>query len=87
MRTLLTILERKGHVKHRKEGREFVYRPARPRAQAARSALRRVLQTFFAGSLEGAVAAGLADPSARPTETELASIAAMIDAARRNRRS
>jgi len=87
VRTLLTILERKGHVKHRKAGREFIYRPARPRARAARSALRRVLDTFFAGSLEGAVAAGLADPSAKPTEAELASIAAMIEQARRDRRS
>jgi BlaI family penicillinase repressor len=86
VRTLLTILERKGHLTHRKVGREFVYRPARGHAQAARTALRRVLKTFFAGSLEGAVVAGLADPSAKPTDEELARIAALIEQAKRDRR-
>ena len=34
VRTFLRILEEKGHLKHRKEGREYVYRPIRPRTQA-----------------------------------------------------
>src|SRR4051812_15183520 len=59
VRALMTILERKGHLRHEKKGREFVYRPTRPRALAAKSALRRVLKTFFEGSLERAVVAHL----------------------------
>src|SRR5437868_12217515 len=66
VRTLLRILEEKGHIKHRVAGREFVYRPTRPRARAAQSALRRLLRTFFGGSLENAVALHLADPAHKP---------------------
>ncbi len=62
LRTMLKILERKGHLKHRVEGREFIYRPTQPRGLAGRSALGRVLDVFFGGSLENAVAAHLSDP-------------------------
>ena len=55
VRTFLRILEDKGHVEHRKQGREFVYRATRPRGVEGRSALRHVLQTFFDGSLERAL--------------------------------
>lgn len=82
VRTLLGILERKGHLEHRKVGREFVYRPTQPRGQAARSALRRVLHTFFQGSLERAVAAHLADPRARFTADELKRLSDLIEQAR-----
>lgn len=85
VRTLLAILERKGHVRHRLAGREYVYRPAKPRAAAARSALRRVLSTFFAGSLERAVAAGLADPTTKLTDDELAKLSELIERAKRDR--
>ena len=47
VRTLLRILEEKGHLKHVKRGREFVYRPTRQRERAGKSAFQRVLQTFF----------------------------------------
>ena len=62
LRTLLRILEKKGHLIHRKQGREFIYRPTQARGQAGRSALKRVLDVFFGGSLESAVAAHLSDP-------------------------
>ncbi len=62
VRTMLRILEQKGHLTHRKDGRQFIYRPTRPRQQAARSAMRRLLATFFGGSIEQAVAAYLSDP-------------------------
>jgi predicted transcriptional regulator len=64
VRTLLRILEDKGHLRHRQEGLAYVYLPSRPREQAARSALRRVLWTFFDGSLVNAVAAHLGDARA-----------------------
>src|SRR3982751_2172770 len=62
LRTLLRIMERKGYLTHKEKGREFVYRPTQPRGQAGRSALGRVLDVFFGGSLESAVAAHLSDP-------------------------
>lgn len=82
VRTLLAILERKGHVEHRKAGREFVYRPKQPRKQAARRAFRRVLHIFFQGSLEQAVAAHLADPRASLDADELKRLSALIEQAK-----
>ena len=61
VRTMLRILEQKGHLTHRQDGLKFVYRARRPRARAGRTALERVLRTFFDGSLEKAVAAHLGD--------------------------
>lgn len=83
IRTLLRILEEKGHLKHRKEGREFIYYPARAREKAGKSAFRRLLETFFEGSLEKAVAAHLADPGAEVDREELKRISALIAEARR----
>src|SRR5215211_8950814 len=39
VRTLLRILEEKGHLTHRQEGLTYIYRPSRPRSRAGRSAL------------------------------------------------
>src|SRR6185295_5870209 len=77
VRTLLRILEEKGHLKHVLRGREFVYQPTQPRLRAGRSALQRVLQTFFEDSLERAVAAHLADSSAKLSAEELKRLAGL----------
>src|SRR5687768_2376512 len=71
VRTILRILEEKGHVTHRRRGKEYVYRPTRPQGRVARSALRRMLETFFGGSLERAVAVYLSDPKAELSAEEL----------------
>lgn len=83
VRTLLRILEDKGHLKHVQQGREFVYQPSRPRLRAGRSAFQRVLQTFFDGSLEQAVAAHLADSAANLSAEELKRLADLIHKARK----
>jgi predicted transcriptional regulator len=83
VRTLLRILEEKGHLTHRQDGLTYVYRPSRPRARAGRTALRRVLQTFFDGSLEKAVAAHLGDSATDLSADELRRLADLIDQARR----
>ena len=57
VRALLAILEQKGHLKHEEEGGRYVYAPTRKRAHAGRSALHKVVQTFFDGSVEKAMAA------------------------------
>jgi predicted transcriptional regulator len=80
VRAMLAILVRKGLLKIQKEGARFVYLPTRPRAAAGRSAIRRVVETFFGGSLEGAVAALLDDAdSADLTPQEIARLKALID--------
>jgi predicted transcriptional regulator len=48
--TLLRILERKGYVTHRKDGRAFVFLPAVDRARAQQSALKTFVNRFFEGS-------------------------------------
>ncbi len=57
VRALLRILEEKGFLKHREDGPRYVYLPVEPREKARRSALQRVVDTFFEGSLANAVAA------------------------------
>jgi BlaI family penicillinase repressor len=56
IRTHLRILEEKGHLKHREEGLRYVYSPVQSHGKASRSMLRKVLDTFFEGSLANAVA-------------------------------
>ena len=82
VRTLLRILEDKGHLRHEKRGRQFIYQPTRPRRRAGQSALQRVLHTFFDGSLEKAVAAHLAHPSAELSPEELERLLNLINQAR-----
>ena len=81
LRTLLRIMENKGHLTHRKQGREFFYRPTQNRGQAGRSALGRVLDVFFGGSLESAVAAHLSDPrrAAKISPDELRRLSDLIE--------
>jgi predicted transcriptional regulator len=83
VRTMLRILEEKGHLRHTRRGREYVYRPVRPRRRAGQSALRRMLATFFDGSLGQAVAAHLADPDAELSADELERLEGLIRRARR----
>jgi predicted transcriptional regulator len=82
VRTLLRILEEKGHLKHRQEGLKYVYLPTRPRGRAGRSAFQRVLDVFFDGSLEKAVAAHLGDAATDLSAEELARLAELINQAR-----
>jgi len=71
VRTQLRVLEDKGHVRHEEEGLRYVYMPAVARHTARKSALRHLIDTFFEGSTEKAVAALLGGEGARLTEGEL----------------
>jgi BlaI family penicillinase repressor len=86
VRTLLRILEEKGHLKHKQEGLRYIYQPSRARGHAGRSALQRVLRTFFDGSLEKAVAAHLGDSASDLSAEELARLADLINQARKKGR-
>jgi predicted transcriptional regulator len=50
--TMMNVLERKGHLKKRAEGRSFVYRAARPRQKVVGSMLRDFVDRVFGGSAE-----------------------------------
>ena len=83
VRTLLRILEGKGHLKHVKRGREFVYQPTHSRDSAGKNAFARAILTFFDGSLERAVASYLGDPKAEVPPDELQRLLSLIKEARR----
>jgi predicted transcriptional regulator len=82
VRTLLRILEEKGHLTHRLDGQRYVYLPIQPLKQAARSSLRHVLNTFFSGSVEQAVATLMEAEDTRISPEELERLSALIERAR-----
>jgi predicted transcriptional regulator len=83
VRTTLTILEDKGHVRHEVQGKRYVYLPTQPRQAAAKSALAGVLSTFFGGSIAGAVRTFLTEADVEVADEELAELSALVEAARR----
>jgi predicted transcriptional regulator len=87
VRTQLRVLEGKGHVRHEDDGVRYVYAPAVPRRAARRSALRHLVDTFFDGSAEQAVAAMLGGEGTRLSEEELERIAELIARSRKEGRS
>ena len=86
VRTMLRILEEKGHLKHITRGREFVYRPVQSRRRAGQSGMRRLLNTFFDGSLTEAVSAHMVDAAADLDESELKRLVDMIQEAHKKGR-
>jgi predicted transcriptional regulator len=82
VRTLLRILEDKGHLRHEQEGPRYVFMPTVARKTASRKALRHLMSTFFEDSTEKAVAA-LIDLRSEPLdEDELSALQSIIDQAR-----
>ena len=86
VRTMLRILEEKGHLKHITRGREFVYRPVQSRRRAGQSGMRRLLNTFFDGSLTEAISAHMVDAAADLDEDELKRLVDMIQESRKKGR-
>jgi BlaI family penicillinase repressor len=83
VRTLLGVLEEKGHVKHRAEGLRYVYTPVIGREKAKRTAVKHLLDTYFNGSPEQIVAALLDVSSTELTREELDRMTEMIEKAKR----
>ena len=85
VRVMLGILERKGIVRHRREGARYIYQPTVPAERARESALRHVVRTFFRGSPSQAVLTLLDSPSTRLSAQELDRLAAWVAAAKRGK--
>ena len=66
--TTIRILEQKGYVDHRQEGRAFVYRPCVAENEASRSEVRHVLSRFFGNSRERLLLSLLGDEEISPDE-------------------
>ena len=83
VRTLLRVLEEKGHVRRRAEGLKYVYSPAVAKEKAKRTAVKHLLDTYFDGSSEQIVAALLDVSSTQLTRRELDRMTEMIEKAKR----
>jgi BlaI family transcriptional regulator, penicillinase repressor len=83
VRTQLRVLEEKGHVRHEEEGLRYVYMPVVRVQSARKSALKHLVDTFFDGSAEKAVAALLGGEGAKVSAEELDRIADLIAKARK----
>lgn len=68
--TTVRILEQKGYVRHRQEGRAFVYRPCVAEHEASRSEVRHVLHRFFGNSPERLLLTLLGDEEVSPSELQ-----------------
>ena len=68
--TTIRILEQKGYVEHRQEGRAFVYKPCIAEQEASRTEVRNVLGRFFGNSREQLVLSLLDDAGVSTEELE-----------------
>lgn len=82
VRTLINVLENKGHLSRRKRGREFLYRPVVSAEAAAKGVLDNVLDLFFNGSIAKALTVRLEGDGDLPGEQEIEELEALIQAAR-----
>lgn len=78
IRTLLTILEKKGHIRHKSDGTRYIYAPKVARDRMAQKAIGTVLSTFFDNSAERLVAALLDREDAAVSQAELDRLAKLI---------
>jgi predicted transcriptional regulator len=85
VRTILRVLERKGHIKHVEEGMRYVYLPVMTRENATKSAIERLVTTFFDGSAKAAAAAFLDPATARLSNEDLEELESMIRKARKEK--
>jgi predicted transcriptional regulator len=89
--TILRILERKGYVRHEKQGRAFIYTPVVNLGEARRGALGQLLSRFFKGSREQLVMDLLGHEDVDPDRLEeiralLADVSEVGSRPRRSRR-
>ncbi len=86
VRALLRILEEKGHVRHHRDGVRYIYVPRVSRGAASRSALKRVVATFFHGSTAQAMAALLENADTKLSDGELNQLQKIIQQTRKEGR-
>ncbi len=87
VRTLLRVLEEKGHLAHQSDGPRYVYSPCISAEKAKRSAIEQLLRTFFNNSATSAMAALLDMSSANLSEAELKRLARLIRQAKNKEKS
>lgn len=79
VRMLLRILEEKGHLVHRKDGRQFVYTSTLSPEKVKSSAIRHLVKTFFGGSTIQAVTALIDQADKSLSEQEIGELREIIE--------
>ena len=79
VRKLLSVLEEKGHVKHKQVGKSYLYSPTKARAKMAETALKRLRDTFFGGSTEQVMSGLLSMKDVQLSANELARLSELIE--------
>lgn len=83
VRAMLRVLEDKGHLEHRQDGPRYVYEATLPVEAARRSAVDRLVRTFFDNSPGEAVATLLDASTSKLSTEELDQLADIIEQAKR----
>lgn len=86
VRSILRVLEGKGHISHHEDGPRYVYAPAVAKDRARSAALDHLVNTFFGGSAERAVAALLRRSDLELSEPALKKLAREVQQARQEGR-
>jgi predicted transcriptional regulator len=86
VRAMLRLLEEKNYLRHEQDGMKYIYLPTVSREKARQSALKQLVQTFFDGSTEQAVAAMIDMSRAKMSDEELNRLSEMIEQARKEGR-
>jgi len=86
IRSHLTILQEKGHVRFESDGTRYIYEPVVSRETMAKSVIDGVLETFFGGSVERVVATLVDREETQITDEQLDRLAQIIEAARKEGR-
>lgn len=86
VRGMLRVLNEKGLANYEAEGVRYVFSPATPRDEAAKSALDGLLDTFFSGSVSQVVTTLLNEKERKISDEELDRLAKLIEEARKDRK-
>jgi BlaI family transcriptional regulator, penicillinase repressor len=86
VRSTLRLLEEKGHLKHKRQGRKYIFVPIVALNRARKSALHSMLHTFFGGSVEQTVASLLDIQGDDLSPDDLDRLSVLIEEARKEGR-
>ena len=85
VRALLAKMLEKGHVGNKQEGARYIYFPTQGLGVVRKSALQRLVKTFFGGSVISAVTALIGMQSDSLDEAEIIKLEKLIEEARKRK--
>jgi BlaI family penicillinase repressor len=85
VRATMKILENKGLLTHRKQGRKYLFLPTVSHQRARQSAVRQLVETYFEGSVEAAVAALIRSDRRKLSDEEYRRLLGLIREAEKRR--